>query len=65
MLYLAAFSLKSYFKLLEVFKNITFILNNIDFRDISKIIFKGYKVLTPIETFRGNRAINIIIDKLY
>ena len=64
-LYLAAFSLKSYFKLLEVFENITFILNNIDFRDIGKVIFKGYKVLTPIKIFRDNRVINIIIDKLY
>ena len=57
--------LKSYFKLLEAFKNVTFILNNIDFRDIGKVILKDNKIFTPIKTFRGNRAINITIDKLY
>ena len=39
--------------------------NSIDFRDISKVILKNNKILAPIKTFRGDRAINIAVDKLY
>ena len=64
-MYLTTFLLKSYFKLLEVLKNITFIFNSINIRNIGKVIFKGNKVLIPIKIYRGNRTINIIINKLY
>ena len=60
-----AFLFKSYFKLLEVLKNITFIFNNIDIRNIGKVILKGNKVFISIKTYKGNRAINIIINKFY
>ena len=65
MLYLIAFLLKSYFKLLEVLKNVTFIFNSIDIRNIDKVILKDNKVFIFIKIYRGNRAINIIINKLY
>ena len=64
MLYLTAFLLK-FFKLLEVFKNITFILNNINLKNIGKVIFKNNKIFTFIKIFRNNKIINIIINKLY
>ena len=60
-----AFPLKSYFKLLEVLKNITFIFNSIDIKNINKIILKNNKILISIKIYRGNKAINIIINKLY
>ena len=64
-MYLIVFLLKFYFKLLEILKNITFIFNNIDIRNINKVIFKDNKVLISIKIYRGNKAINIIINKLY
>ena len=64
-MYLTAFPLKSYFKLFEALKNITFIFNSIDIRNIGEVIFKGNKILTPIKTYKGNKAINITINKLY
>ena len=65
MLYLTAFPLKSYFKLLKALKNITFIFNSIDIKNINKIILKNNKVLTLIKTYKSNRAINITINKFY
>ena len=59
------FLFKFYFKLLEVFKNITFIFNSIDIKNIDKVIFKNNKVFIPIKIYKGNRAINITINKLY
>ena len=50
---------------MEVLKNVTFIFNSIDVRNINKIILENNKVLTPIKIYRGDRAINIIINKLY
>ena len=64
-MYLTVFPLKSYFKLLKILKNITFIFNSIDVRNISKVIFKGNKVFILIKTYRDNKAINVIINKLY
>ena len=60
-----AFLLKSYFKLLKIFKNITLILNNKDIRNINIIIFKDNKIFTFIKINKGNRTINIIMNKLY
>ena len=59
------FLLKFYFKLLEILKNITFIFNSIDIKNINKVIFKDSKVFILIKTYKSNRAINIIINKLY
>ena len=50
---------------MKVLENITFIFNSIDVRNIDKVIFKDNKVLTFIKIYRGNRAINVIINKLY
>ena len=60
-----AFPLKFYFKLLEVLKNITFIFNSINIRNIDEVILKDNKVFIFIKIYRDNRAINIIINKLY
>ena len=51
--------------MLEVLENITFIFNSIDIRNIDEVIFKDNKVFIPIKTYKGDRAINIIINKLY
>ena len=59
------FPLKSYFKLLEILENITFIFNNIDIKNIGKVILKNNKIFIFIKIYRDNRAINIIINKLY
>ena len=64
-MYLTTFLLKSYFKLLEVLKNIIFIFNNIDIRNIGKVILKNNKILILIKIYKGNRVKNIIINKLY
>ena len=60
-----AFLLKSYFKLLEIFKNIIFIFNSINIKNINKIILKNNKIFILIKIYKGNKAINIIINKLY
>ena len=60
-----AFLFKFYFKLLEVLKNIIFIFNSIDVRNIGKVILKGNKILISIKIYRSDRVINIIINKLY
>ena len=64
-LYPTAFPLKSYFELLEVLENVTFIFNGIDVENVGKVILEGNKVLIPIKTYRGDRAINIAVNKLY
>ena len=51
--------------MLEALENITFIFNSIDVRNVGEVIFKDNKVLAPIKIYRGNRAINIAINKLY
>ena len=50
---------------MKVFKDITFIFNSIDIKNIDKVIFKDNKVLISIKTYKDNKAINIIINKLY
>ena len=64
-MYLIVFLLKSYFKLLKVLKNITFIFNNIDIKNIDKIIFKNNKIFISIKIYKNNKVIDIIINKLY
>ena len=64
-LYPAAFLLKSYFKLLEVLENVIFMFNGIDVGNVGEVVLKGNKVLAPIKTYKGDGAINVIINKLY
>ena len=53
------------FKILKILEDYSLILNIKDFRKINIIIFKSNKILSPIKTSRGDKAIYITINKFY